>query len=249
MATFTELIQREMRAADERDVITSSLEAYSERMFGLENKWFHKELYRLLQNEKRVLGLIPRGFGKSTIACGIFPTWAIGRNPNLRIIIASNTFALSKMYLRQIEQILLMPAYQRIFGNLVPPSRTSTWTDMEKIVIRDKIMPDASFLALGVGGATINRRADIIIGDDLVTHKNSATPAQREALRTWFWECLYPILEPDGQIVILGTRYSSEDLYAELIQKWSKGDYEPPRVAMDPEEAIDILTEEEEEEP
>jgi hypothetical protein len=158
MPSFIEILQAEISQSGKRADVRSSLPSFSSTILGLKNKWFHEQAYQMLTTEKRSLILWPRGFGKSSICSTIYPSWALGRDPNLRIIVASNTYALSKMYLRQIEQILNMPAYQDAFGNLVPDARSSTWTDLEKIVLRTKIMPDASLLAIGVGGATINRR-------------------------------------------------------------------------------------------
>ena len=37
-------------------------------------------------------------------------------------------------------------------------------------------------------------------------------------LKEWFYSSLYPTLEPDGEIHILGTRYSPMDLYEDLIK-------------------------------
>ena len=54
--------------------------------------------------------------------------------------------------------------------------------------------------------------------DDLVGFENARTEAQRKVLKEWFYSSLYPTLEPDGEIHILGTRYSPMDLYEDLIK-------------------------------
>jgi len=73
-------------------------------------------------------------------------------------------------------------------------------------------------LCLWCRGATINRRADIILGDDIVDKENASTLLQREKLKSWFWESVVPILEPRGQVGGLRTRYHSKELYEDLIR-------------------------------
>jgi len=85
---------------------------------------------------------------------------------------------------------------------------------------RNPMIKDASFYAFGVGGATINRRADIILADYIVDKENASTLLQREKLKIWFWESVVPILEPGGQLVVSGTRYHSKELYEDLIKLW-----------------------------
>ena len=72
--------------------------------------------------------------------------------------------------------------------------------------------------ALGASGAVVSKHFDVIIGDDLVGFENARTEAQRKKLKEWFYSSLFPTLEPDGEIHILGTRYSPMDLYEDLIR-------------------------------
>lgn len=185
-------------------------------------KWKSYPMGDPRRKEHSVLILIARGWGKSTWVCVYYPTWRIGVDRNTRTIITSSAEAQAKIFMRAIENVLMnRPRYKELFGNLVPDARTLTWTDTEKIVLdRNPMIKDASFYAFGVGGATINRRADIILADDIVDKENSSTLLQREKLKSWFWESVVPILEPGGQLVVSGTRYHSKELYEDLIKLW-----------------------------
>lgn len=176
------------------------------------------------RKDHNLLVLVSRGWGKSTWICIYYPTWRVGNNRNLRFLITSSAEAQAKIFMRAIENVLLnRPRYRELFGNLVPDARTLTWTDTEKIVLdRNPMIKDASFYAVGYGGATINRRADIILADDIVDKENSSTLLQRERIKGWFWESVVPILEPGGQIVVSGTRYHSKELYEDLQKLWSE---------------------------
>lgn len=186
-------------------------------------KWVKYPMGDDRRKTHQALVLWPRNFGKSTFVCGYYPCWRIGNDRNMRIIITSNTVAQGMLFLRQLEGIFLgEPKFKELYGNLVPDARTVTWTDQEKIVLgrTDPLLKDATLFTVGVGGAIINRRADIIIADDIVDTENASTAIQRKKLEKWFWESVRPVLEPGGQLLVSGTRYHSEDLYSKLIQLW-----------------------------
>jgi len=191
---------------------------------GYENNWHHNEWYDLLmqlaiKKFNRCLLLAPRGHAKSTCVTVNYPLWMLGNNPNLRIIIASDTVSQASLFLRQISHTIEHnKSYHDIYGHLKPDIQDK-WTDTEVIVKRDQNLKDASLLALGVGSATIGRRADLIICDDIVSEDNCATELQREKLKTWFYKVLMPVLDPDGAVIVVGTRWHYHDLYSELLEK------------------------------
>jgi predicted phage terminase large subunit-like protein len=74
-------------------------------------------------------------------------------------------------------------------------------------------------------GAVISRHFDVIILDDIVDEENARTGPQRDKLRSWFYTTLMPTLEPDGKLLILGTRYHLRDLYGYLAQGPMRDDF------------------------
>lgn len=195
----------------------------------IKNKKFHWDIYNLLletqprksQTKQTAVILAPRNHGKSTCVVN-YAAWCLGRNRDMRIVIASATEDLAREWLRQIVSIFPAEEFKSTFGNLLPSrSENLVWNDTEKVVSgRSPYARHLSLLASAVGSNILGKRADIIICDDIVTIHNSATQHLREQLRSWFWEVLWPILDPGGQIVVLGTRFYREDLYAELMRKW-----------------------------
>jgi len=194
--------------------------AFTERILGRTNKWFHLAVIEELDKcSKRLLILMPPGFGKSTIASVSYPLYRLTADRDLRILIISNTVGQAKEWLRQIEaELLLNQSLREIYGNLVPDPRTLTWTDTEKIVVgRSPSATHLSLLALGVQGNLRGRRFDLIIADDLLDLENSSTAIRRAGVSSWFWNELLPRLEPEGSLIVIGTRLHPEDLYAELM--------------------------------
>jgi len=56
---------------------------------------------------EQIMLMAPRNHGKSTIFSVFYPLWLIAKNPNIRIIIVSNTSTQAKSFLRQITKSIL----------------------------------------------------------------------------------------------------------------------------------------------
>ena len=179
----------------------------------------HASIIHNVSDNQASMDLAPRGHGKSTIGDVDFCITKVLRNPDIRIMIGSKTQTQASAFLKEIrthfeQNINLI----RIFGDW-KKSRDNVWNDKEFTVNRRTVIKkEATVSALGASGAVVSKHFDIIIGDDLVGFENARTEAQRKVLKEWFYSSLYPTLEPDGEIHILGTRYSPMDLYEDLIK-------------------------------
>ena len=179
----------------------------------------HASIIHNVSDNQASMDLAPRGHGKSTIGDVDFCITKVLRNPDIRIMIGSKTQTQASAFLKEIrthfeqnENLI------RIFGDW-KKSRDNVWNDKEFTVNRRTVIKkEATVSALGASGAVVSKHFDIIIGDDLVGFENARTEAQRKVLKEWFYSSLYPTLEPDGEIHILGTRYSPMDLYEDLIK-------------------------------
>lgn len=179
----------------------------------------HASIIHNVSDNQASMDLAPRGHGKSTIGDVDFCITKVLRNPDIRIMIGSKTQTQASAFLKEIrthfeQNVNLI----RIFGDW-KKSRDNVWNDKEFTVNRRTVIKkEATVSALGASGAVVSKHFDIIIGDDLVGFENARTEAQRKVLKEWFYSSLYPTLEPDGEIHILGTRYSPMDLYEDFIK-------------------------------
>ena len=179
----------------------------------------HASIIHNVSDNQASMDLAPRGHGKSTIGDVDFCITKVLSNPDIRIMIGSKTQTQASAFLKEIrthfeQNVNLI----RIFGDW-KKSRDNVWNDKEFTVNRRTVIKkEATVSALGASGAVVSKHFDIIIGDDLVGFENARTEAQRRVLKEWFYSSLYPTLEPDGEIHILGTRYSPMDLYEDLIK-------------------------------
>lgn len=166
--------------------------------------------------------LMPRGSAKTTWGNTAFASRCVGEFADIRIGLMSNTTLQSHAFSRAARSTLEGKRFQELYGNLVSAQK---WTDAQWIRSGSSLeqTKDVTMYAQGVGGAIISKRFDLIICDDILDAENCSTPEAREKVKEWFFQTLYPCLAPDGVIIVIGTRWSEEDLYEELTLPPSKG--------------------------
>jgi len=161
------------------------------------------------------LTLAPRGVGKSVCLTIVRIIYEILKNPDIRILIVSNTQLQAEIFLREVKEHLKSNEMLiETFGDQVGEK----W-DGREITVRSRktFAKESTVSCCGVGGAIIGRHYDLIIGDDLVDEENSRTEAQRDKFKIWYYKVLDPTLEPDGRFFIHGTRYNPSDHYSHLM--------------------------------
>jgi hypothetical protein len=161
----------------------------------------------LVAPTKRKLLVLPRGVFKSSIAIVAYSGWLLIRDPNLRILIDSEVYDNSKNFIRELRGKLMQPHVEMLFGSFV----SSQWAEGSiTIAQRTKVFKEASVTAGGVNTAKTGQHFEVIIEDDLNSAKNSQTPEQREKVINHH-RLNTSILEPEGTLVAIGTRYASND--------------------------------------
>jgi len=169
---------------------------------------------------KRVALEAPREHSKTTCFSVNYPLWRIAKNPNIRIILVSNTATQAESYLREVKgHIERDPVYSELFPDLIP-KYPEKWTDSEIIVQRSALnLKDPTVSATGMGGTILSRRAELIIVDDILNQSNTGTQERRQKVKEWLWNVLLPVLTPDGEIVVVGTAWDADDILEDLIEK------------------------------
>lgn len=181
----------------------------------MDRKDFHLDMMDWQDVYKEAMILAWRGCGKSTYCTIVRVIFEILRNPNIRILIVSDSEGQSTGFLRAIKSHFRNNSeFKAIFGDYVG---TETWSNHEIIVRqRTEHYIEPTVLCAGIGTALPSKHFDLILADDLVTLRNSATEGLRQKTVDYYYKVLYPTLNPDGRIYVLGTRWHEEDLYGHL---------------------------------
>jgi hypothetical protein len=188
--------------------------AFFEYVFGLTPAAHHQKWMAAAGAGVRTVVLAPIEHGKSTVFSVGFPLWVLGKNPNARIAIVSETHAQAVRPLGAIrEHIVKNERLHEVFPGLRPASGArEKWTDSEILVERTLVEKDPSVIAIGVLGPLLGARLDLAILDDVVGWENSFTPAQRSKLVDWFRSTLVGRIVAGGRVVAVGTPWHPEDL-------------------------------------
>ena len=158
----------------------------------------------------RALILAPFGSGKSTLAVPL-ACWIVGRDPTIRIKFVTNDDPSASKRVMAAKRIIESVAYRGPFSNA---RRGDRWTDHELYMKRPSYATlDPSIHARGLFTTGIGGRTDYLFFDDIVDQKNSMDPAQRKrvldiAESTWLSR-----LEPNGNMLGIGTVWHSSDAY------------------------------------
>lgn len=161
----------------------------------------------------RKLIVMPRGTFKSSITSVAYVIWRLINDPNLRILIDSEVYTNSVAFLRQIKGIIQSDKFMELFGDW----RTRNWNEGElTISTRTVNHKEATIRCGGVGVSLVSQHYSLIICDDLNTEKNSMTPEACEKVLNHY-RMLLPILEPEGTLIVVGTRYSTADVIQVVI--------------------------------
>lgn len=175
----------------------------------------HDEMIDVLEDQSctRKLVVMPRGTFKSSIGVVGYAIWRLMRNPNLRIIIDSELYSNSKNFVREIKTHLSNPMITALFG----PAQGPVWGEGEIVVgWRDVNRKEGSVRAAGIEVTLVGQHADLIICDDLNSDNNSRTPEACQKVVDHY-RMLTSILDPGGEIVVIGTRYSSADVIGHVL--------------------------------
>jgi hypothetical protein len=161
----------------------------------------------------------PPNHGKSTTWTINYVTWRIIKNPNIRILVISKTLDLGKKFVSAIKFQLTSEVFHDLRVTFDPPGG---WQDAQAIwrenMIyvrgRDSGEKDPTLQALGIGSQIYGARADLIIVDDA---EDLGNVGMYEKHSDWISREVLSRLEPDtGQLVVIGTRVASMDLYRYL---------------------------------
>ncbi|MBD5405977.1 phage terminase large subunit [bacterium] len=167
-------------------------------------EWLESVYY---SDKKRGLLLAFRSSGKSTVV-GLFCSWLLYINPNIRILVIAADTVLAKKMVRNIKKIVeTHPMLEEI-----KPKKKQEWASGSFTVERSLALRDPSVMAVGLLSNATGSRADVIICDDVEVPKNCDTYQKRCDLREKLLELNF-ILVPNGMQIFIGTPHTFDTIY------------------------------------
>lgn len=190
-------------------------------------EWFHKVIAnyceKLFRGEiKRLMIFVPPQHGKSEIISRNFPAWALGRNPDLKIVGCSYSADLACQFSRSIQRIIDSQEYAEIFPNTylngsrgAKPARGY----LRNFDVFETVGHHGFYKAVGVGGGLTGTPVDIAIIDDPVKDAMEAYSATyRERVWNWYNSVLTTRLHNDSKQLFIMTRWHEDDLAGRILK-------------------------------
>lgn len=202
---------------------------------GRDPAWLHPSMVWEPGSNKRILVNVPPEHAKSTVLTVGYPTYRIAMDPNVRVVIVSQTQTRAKEFLYSIKQRLTEEPWaklQNVYGPTGGYKGTSDqWTQDRIYLERSSGEKDPTVQALGLGQQIYGTRADLIILDDVVGTTNAH---EWEKQLAWLQKMVITRLGKNGVLIIAGTRVAPTDLYRELMNPdhWTGGKSPFTRLAM-----------------
>lgn len=193
---------------------------------GHDPTWQHPSMTYEPGNRRRLLINVPPEHAKSTTMTVNYAMYKIALNPNIRIVIISQTQTRAKEFLYSLKQRMTEEPWlkmQQVYG---PPGgykeTADQWTADRIYLERESGEKDPTVQALGIGQQIYGTRADLIIMDDIVSTTNAH---EWEKQLNWLQKMVVTRVGSTGTLLIAGTRVSSVDLYKEIRnpEHWTGG--------------------------
>jgi len=160
---------------------------------------------------KRLIVNLPPRHTKSELASYLFPAFILGRDPRIQIIEATHTAELAVKFGRKVRDLVDDERYRELFPDvaLKADSKAAGRWDTNK---------GGTYFAAGVGGTITGRGADLLVIDDPHTENDAMSELALENAWEWYQSGPRTRLQPGGAIVVVMTRWGTNDLTARLLK-------------------------------
>jgi hypothetical protein len=182
-----------------------SFRYFFEDILGFDYSTHHGQWEKGLNENRFYCVKASRDHGKSTLFMS-YALWIAAFTEKTSIMIFSHSLEQTLEHMRFIRmQIENTP----ILKHLKPQGRpwNKSYFDFSN---------GSRIMAKSVGGATRGFHPDVVVCDDILWG-TSASELQRAA--DWFYAVLLPVLHHSSRLMMVGTPFSYNDLYAELEEK------------------------------
>lgn len=186
---------------------------WPEMIIGEHHRIIAKALDRVIKGEcKRLMIAMPPRHGKSQMGSYLFPAYVMGKRPDAKLIVGSHTAELAQRFGRMIRNLVDDEKYKELF----PKMQLSADS---KAAGRWNTAQGGEAFFIGKGGAMTGRGGNIVILDDILDEQDALSETAME--NTWEWYTSGPRqrLQPGGAIIVINTRWKTDDLSGRLLKQ------------------------------
>lgn len=189
----------------DKQMSAKSFRYFFEDILGFDYSHHHESWDNGLAENKYYCVKASRDHGKSVFFMS-YALWIAAFKPGTHVMIFSHSLEQTLEHMRFIRNNIESTP---ILRELIPEGRPwrKTYFEFEN---------GSRMMAKSVGGGTRGFHPHVVVCDDILWG-TTGTELQRAA--DWFYGVLLPVLHHTGRMMIVGTPFSYNDLYAELEQR------------------------------
>lgn len=171
----------------------------------------------------RLMIFEPPGSAKSTYACVVGTTWAMGAFPGLRVLMASYAGRPIIRHSKRARQIVASREYAAIWpdGSLSPgsaPPPSATLCSGSNAADEWELGNGSGLFAAGLLGGITSSRCDLGILDDPVAGREEAeSPTMPAKTRAAYDDDFLSRLKPNASVIQIMTRWAVNDLAGSIL--------------------------------
>ena len=185
-------------------------------IFGSHHKSMAQHFEEIINGENnRVILNCPPRHSKSLLTSQYLPAWVIGQKPDAKLMTITHTTDLAVHFGRTVRDIIQSDRYQEVFPG-------TTIRSDSKSAGKWQTQQGGEFFAAGVGASVTGRGADLLIIDDCHSEQDLLSPNAFENAWNYYSAGPRQRLQPGGTIIVVQTRWSTEDLTGHLIEEQAK---------------------------
>tara|TARA_R100000005_G_C5000215_1_gene207049 strand:- start:3172 stop:4656 length:1485 start_codon:yes stop_codon:yes gene_type:complete len=182
-----------------------SFKYFFETVLGFDYAKHHAQWDEGLKNNRYYCVKASRDHGKSVFFMS-YALWIAAFNPNTHIMVFSHSLEQTLEHMRFIRNNIDGAA---CLHHLKPGGIPWRKTYFE-------FTNGSRIMAKSVGGGTRGFHPDVVVCDDILW---GTTGSELQRAADWFYGVLLPVLHHTGKMMMVGTPFSYNDLYAELEKK------------------------------
>jgi predicted phage terminase large subunit-like protein len=214
-----ELLRLELRLAQitARDQATSNFLSFCryvwpEMIVGAHHKKIAAALDRVVSGEcKRLMIAMPPRHGKSQMGSYLFPAYLMGKKPDSKLIVGSHTAELAQRFGRMIRNLVADEKYKELFPDFLLSADS-------KAAGRWDTSHGGEAFFIGKGGAMTGRGGNVVILDDILDEQDALSSTAMENTWEWYQSGPRQRLQPNGTIIVVNTRWKTDDLSGRLLK-------------------------------
>jgi predicted phage terminase large subunit-like protein len=185
---------------------------WPEMIVGEHHRLIAEKLDRVVEGKcKRLMIAMPPRHGKSQMGSYLFPAYLMGRLPQSKLIVGSHTAELAQRFGRMIRNLVSEDRYRELFPQM-------TLSADSKAAGRWDTSQGGEAFFIGKGGAMTGRGGNIVILDDILDEQDALSDTAMDNTFEWYTSGPRQRLQPDGAIIVINTRWRTDDLTGRLLK-------------------------------